>query len=121
MARIVVTTAGTLGDFVPFLALARALWARGHDVSMAVNPAMIPLAEEAGLPGAPCGHPFGPEQARRQADIFEGPRQITAEQFREYLRRLDLERVYRDLATACRGADLLISASLQGVAGWLHE
>lgn len=121
MARIVVTTAGTLGDFVPFLGLARTLQTRGHAVSLAVNPAMVPLAEEAGLPGSPCGHPFGPEQARHQSDIFEGPRQITVEQFRDNLRRLDLERVYHDLAATCRSADLLISASLQGVAGWVHE
>jgi UDP:flavonoid glycosyltransferase YjiC (YdhE family) len=121
MARIVVTTAGTLGDFVPFLALARALRARGHSIIMAINPAMTHLAAEAGLGAAPCGPPSGPEETRRQADIYEGPLALGAAEIRSHLQQLDLERVYRDLAAACRGADLLISSSLQGVAGWLHE
>jgi UDP:flavonoid glycosyltransferase YjiC (YdhE family) len=121
MARIVVTTAGTLGDFVPFLALARALQARGHHVTMAVNPAMVPHAEAAGLRAVPCGHPYGPEQLRAQAEVLEGPVMLTRRQYREGLERLDLGRVYRDLAAACAGADLLMSASLQGVSGWVHE
>lgn len=121
MARVAVTTAGTLGDFVPFLALGRRLRDRGHDVVMVVNPAMLPQAEAAGLRAAPCGVRFGPEEARRQAELFDPASPITPEQVRENLRRLDLERVYRDLAAACRGVDLLVASSLQGVAGWVRE
>jgi UDP:flavonoid glycosyltransferase YjiC (YdhE family) len=121
MARIVVTTAGTLGDFVPFLALARGLRVRGHDAVMCVNPAMVPLSGEAGVPAVPCGAPFGAEQARHQSEVFEGPLALGTAEVRAHLRRLDLKRVYHELAAACRGADLLVSSSLQGVAGWIHE
>src|SRR5262245_49566789 len=88
---------------------------------MAVNPTIVPRAERTGLRAVPCGHPYGPEQLGDSAEIVEGPVQVTLSQYREALQRLDLGRVYRDLASACAGADLLISASLQGVAGWLHE
>src|SRR5262245_65981968 len=97
MARIVVTTAGTLGDLVPFLALARKLRSRGHDLTMAVNPTMVPRAERTGLRAVPCGHPYGPEQLGDSAEIVEGPVQVTLSQYREALQRLDLGRVYRDL------------------------
>jgi UDP:flavonoid glycosyltransferase YjiC (YdhE family) len=44
MARIVITSAGTLGDYLPFIYLGKKLHARGHSVCLAFNPTMIPLA-----------------------------------------------------------------------------
>ena len=55
MARFVVTTAGTLGDFVPFLALTKSIRSHGHNVVMAVNPAMVARAQCAGIEARACG------------------------------------------------------------------
>jgi UDP:flavonoid glycosyltransferase YjiC (YdhE family) len=121
MARIVVTTAGTLGDFVPFLALGGKLKDRGHEVAMAVNPSMLAQAESAGLEPVPCGRPFGAEEVRRRADLFDRPEPLSADALRAHLRELDLGRTVRDLSAAVEGADLLISSSLQGTAPWVHE
>jgi hypothetical protein len=65
--------------------------------------------------------PSRPRGRASSRDVYEGPLALTARQIREHLRRLDLGRVYRDLRAAGRGADLLVSSSLQGVAGWVHE
>jgi UDP:flavonoid glycosyltransferase YjiC (YdhE family) len=37
MARVVIFTSGTLGDHLPYLALALGLQGRGHDVLMVIN------------------------------------------------------------------------------------
>jgi UDP:flavonoid glycosyltransferase YjiC (YdhE family) len=121
MARIVITSAGTLGDFVPFVALGKRLRGRGHEVVMAVNPAMVPLAERAGLGAVPCGRPFGESEARERAEIFREGAEPTPEEMASQLEGLGLDEVFRGLARAVEGADLLISSSLQGVAPWVHE
>ncbi len=90
MARIVVTTAGTLGDFAPFRALGRRLKARGHEVVMAINPAMLPLAADAGLEALGCGPSFGPAEARRQMALCTNPSAADPASIRQALRRLDL-------------------------------
>src|SRR5262249_55024401 len=121
MARLVVTTAGTLGDFVPFLALARRLRARGHDVTMAVNPAMVAQVEAAGLQAMPCGRPFGAEQVRQQAAQFDRPERSGSDEALERFRRLELGRTARELLASCKHADALISSSLQGTSSWVRE
>jgi UDP:flavonoid glycosyltransferase YjiC (YdhE family) len=121
MARLVVTTGGTLGDFVPFLALAQALQSRGHDVVMAVNPAMVVRATAAGIQAVPCGRAFGPKEVRQRAVLFDRPEPATGDEIRERFRELELARTARDLMAACRGADAVISSSIQGTTSWVHE
>ena len=121
MARLVVTTSGTLGDFVPFLALAKALQSRGHDVVMAVNPAMVASATASGLRAIPCGRQFGPEEVRQRAALFDRPEPATEEEIRERFRELELARTARDLVAACQGADAVIASSIQGTASWVEE
>ncbi|MCW8133264.1 MAG: glycosyltransferase family 1 protein [Planctomycetota bacterium] len=113
MARIVVSSIGTMGDFVPYVALAQALQARGHRVLAAVNPAMHELFRRAGIETASCGPAFGPEEARRDARAFDGWQPRTPE-----LQALDarinaVEENGRDLRRLCRGADLLVASSIQ--------
>src|SRR5947209_4689771 len=67
VAHIVISSIGTMGDFVPFVPLAKALKARGHQVRLAVNEAMAYLFRQAGLDVVACGPRFGPEEARRVA------------------------------------------------------
>jgi UDP:flavonoid glycosyltransferase YjiC (YdhE family) len=122
MAQVVVTTAGTMGDFIPFVALGKRLRERGHRVVMAVNPAMIALVEHTGLEAVPCGRAYSAAEAGNQAASFDeqGPKE-RIEGLAEELAKLGLGRTFRELRAASAGADLLVSSSLQGVAGWVHE
>jgi UDP:flavonoid glycosyltransferase YjiC (YdhE family) len=112
VARIVLASAGTLGDHVPFVRLGKRLRARGHSVCMAFNPAMIPLAHEADLESAPCGAPFGAKDLRRIASAFDYWNPIKDEDLETQWAAFNInESTYRDLAAACRRADLLICSS----------
>jgi len=120
MSRIVLSTIGTQGDFVPFVGLGRALAARGHDVVVAVNPAAIPLFEAAGLATVACGSRYGPEEARAHPGLFDEWRGEPAR--RELLHQIfDLEGNYHALVETCRGADLLVAVSLQLAAPRVHD
>lgn len=120
MSRIVLSTIGTQGDFVPFVGLGRALVARGHDVVVAVNQAAIPLFETAGLVAVACGSRYGPEEARSHLELFDEWRGEPAP--RELLHQIfDLEANYHALVALCRGADLLVAVSLQLAAPRVHD
>jgi sterol 3beta-glucosyltransferase len=56
--KIVVTTGGTLGDIVPFCAIANVLSGRGHDVVVATSPDYQVLVESLGLRFAKVGESF---------------------------------------------------------------
>jgi UDP:flavonoid glycosyltransferase YjiC (YdhE family) len=121
MARIVITSAGTLGDFVPFVALGKRLQARGHQVRMAVNSAMIPHVASAGLESAPCGRAFGVEEARQRTSVFDHWTRLSDEAIREEWSHLDIEQSYHDLEVACRDSTLLIASTLQMAGAMVHE
>jgi UDP:flavonoid glycosyltransferase YjiC (YdhE family) len=121
MARIVITSAGTLGDFVPFVALGKRLKARGHQVRMAVNSAMIPHVAGAGLESAPCGRAFGVPEARQRTAVFDHWTRLSDEAIREEWSHLDIEQSYHDLHVACRDATLLIASTLQMAGAMVHE
>lgn len=53
--RILLASLGTAGDVHPFLAIGRALAARGHGVELVSNPVFAPLAARAGIDFAPVG------------------------------------------------------------------
>src|SRR6201999_2561505 len=55
--KVVLAAYGSRGDTEPFAAVGRELLRRGHDVCMAVAPAMGGLVESAGLAAVP----FGPD------------------------------------------------------------
>jgi hypothetical protein len=113
MARIVISSLGTLGDFVPFVALGKALKQRGHAVLVAVNEAMHELFQRAGLEVTACGPRFGPEESRCVATAFDGWQPYTEERRRLDATINDVRGNYRDLRAACRGADLLVAVSIQ--------
>ena len=71
MFEVIISSVGTVGDFVPFVCLGKRLRARGHAVCLAINPAMHTLARDAGLEAVPCGRTFGPSEARRHAAVFD--------------------------------------------------
>lgn len=119
MARLVLAAAGTLGDHLPVLALGTALQQRGHDVTAAVNPAMVRLFEGAGLAAVGCGEPFGPEEARARAHLFDAWQPPHA----DWARLVDLPRQYRELRDTCSlvGAEALLAAAAHVAAGFLAE
>jgi UDP:flavonoid glycosyltransferase YjiC (YdhE family) len=111
VSTIVISTVGTLGDFLPFLALGKALRSRGHEICLAVNPAFLGLAAEAGLRAVSCGPRFGPDEARRPPEFPEGVTQPWAEFKKWEALFRDVPGRYRDLSAACAGADLLVAHS----------
>ncbi len=121
MARIVISSTGTMGDFVPFVSLGKRLQARGHSVLMAINPAMLGLADDAKLEAVPCGRAFGSEEARRLAFVFDHWTKFSDAEIQDQWRHIDIDRSYPDLAAACRGADVLVASTLQGAAPMVHE
>ncbi len=116
MSTILLYTAGTLGDHLPFIALGQALAGRGHRVRLAIDRAMHPYAQRAGLEAfALEDAEHGPEEARRDAwawDHWHNPDQAahpSAPVFdlQDYLVRV------RALIDLCQGADLLIATSIR--------
>jgi UDP:flavonoid glycosyltransferase YjiC (YdhE family) len=122
MARIILTSAGTLGDYVPFVHLGKKLRARGHSVCMAFNPTMLPLAHQAHLESVPCGAPFGASDLRQLISAFDFWNPVKDEDLERQWAAFNVdEDNYRDLAAACRGADLLISSSHHEKGLMVHE
>jgi UDP:flavonoid glycosyltransferase YjiC (YdhE family) len=112
MARILIYTAGTLGDHLPVIALAQALKGRGHGVKLVINQAMRSYAERAGIECVSLSdHEFGSRQAQQDAwawDEWHYPDQ----QQHPKLQKLNLEMYLnqaRELAVQCQQVDLLLA------------
>ena len=124
--QITLSTFGTLGDLLPYLALGRALQARGHKVLMAIPEGLLGYAERAKLQAVPCYPHEGAKQVKAFAEgfdhwptdlhnILEDEAQITARAEAEqglWKKVFDVTTRIRDLAAACNGADLLVCHSL---------
>ncbi len=118
MATIIIHTGGTLGDHLPYIALAQTLTQRGHRVRLAINQAMLPYAHKAGLETIPLTDvERGPEEAREHAwawnhwqpsDEKQRQTQINSSQYTEQFVTRSGE-----LIDLCRRADLLISTSIR--------
>ena len=112
MARILLATFGSLGDLHPYIALGRALQARGHVARIATSSDYRAAVTAAGLqfaPVAPSLSDLGaPEQlARRLAD----PLRATGIMVRELLMP-HLREAHQQLREAAADADLLVSHPL---------
>ncbi|MFH1152863.1 MAG: glycosyltransferase [Pseudomonadota bacterium] len=116
MATIVIYTSGTLGDHLPFIALGRALKAKGHRVRLAINQSMHAYAGRSGLEAiALTDIDRGPEHARANAwawDFWNTPDQnlhpsAGPADMGNFLTQA------RELIDLCRDADLLISTSIR--------
>jgi UDP:flavonoid glycosyltransferase YjiC (YdhE family) len=112
MARLLLATFGSLGDLHPYLAVGRALRARGHQVRIATSSDYQPNVTAAGLefaPVAPSLAQLGTPQelARRVADPMRGTQTLVRDLIMPHLRES-----HRQLQEAARDADLLISHPL---------
>jgi rhamnosyltransferase subunit B len=107
MARIVLTTWGSYGDINPYLGLALALKARGHEPVLATAAYYRSTVEREGIEFRgvrPDIDPGNSEIVARVMHRKRGPEVILRE-----LMLPSVEDSYEDLRDAVRGADLLIS------------
>ncbi len=110
VARIVLTTFGSLGDIHPYLALGLGLQDRGHRVALATHEFYRGKIEEEGIeffPVRPNADPDDRELIALAMDIKKGPERVLRDIVLPALRDS-----YNDLLTASRGADLLIGHTL---------
>lgn len=112
MARIVLTSLGTLGDLHPYLAIGVELRRRGHSVVVATHPDYRSRAESAGLEFAPVGPALDacddlPALMRAAMDERTGSEVVVRRFVLPFLRES------RDhLLTAAHGADLVVDHML---------
>ena len=109
MSRILLATLGSLGDLHPYIAVGRALTARGQPVRVATSIDYRARVEAAGLEFAPLAPSIAelgaPEQvARRFFDPSRGPQRL----FEAMVTR-PLQRAYEDLLAATEGVTLAVS------------
>ena len=110
MARIVLTTIGSLGDLHPKLALALELRRRGHVPVICTWAGYQEKVEGLGLtfkPLRPNVDPTDRELLRRTMDAAKGPETVIRDIIFPSLRDM-----YDDLAAACDGADLIVSGEI---------
>lgn len=110
MARIVLTTFGSLGDLHPYLALGLGLRARGHRVALATHEYYRSKIEEEGIdffPVRPNATPDDRELIALAMDLKKGPERVLKDIVLPVLRES-----YQDLLAASRGADLLVGHPL---------
>lgn len=116
MASIVITTYGTLGDNLPYIALGKALQNKGHCVRMVINDSMHTYAQKAGLKTASCGHLIlGPQEAQQRANAWNHLSKVEIKlpkQNQKILHNYIVES-FPYLLQACKDADLLISSIQQ--------
>jgi rhamnosyltransferase subunit B len=122
MARIVLTTWGSLGDLHPFLALAIELTRRGHAAVVATLPSWRDNVEHAGVEFRPLRPDIAPDDpgardiVRNVLDAGGGPEYLFMQVLGPSMRD-----VYSDTLAAVDGADLMVSHQLPQTAPIVAE
>ena len=121
MSRILIATLGSLGDLHPYIAVGKALTARGQRVRIATSLEYRARIEAAGLEFAPLAPSIGelgePAQlARRFFDPWRGPSRLI-----EAMVRTPLRHAYHDLRAASEDVSLAVSHPLTPVLPLLAE
>jgi UDP:flavonoid glycosyltransferase YjiC (YdhE family) len=105
--RIVLNCGGSLGDLFPYIALGRALQARGHAVVLAVPAVFRPMVAAAGLEHADVGPEVDPSDRALIAGVMDpmkGPEFLIRQVIVPALRT-----AYGQLQEAAHGADLIVT------------
>lgn len=123
MSRILIYTAGTLGDHLPFFALAQALQRRGHEVVCAVNASMQTYAQRARIPfHALVNLEGGEEEARLNAwcwnfwngqEVWDHQEPQATDTLSPLALSDTMVRQCKELRDLCLESDLLISTSIR--------
>jgi len=112
--RIVITTAGSLGDLHPYLAIALGLKARGHEIIMATGECYRKKIEALGIGFRPVRPDCDWVKDREVIERIMHPRWGLVRVFREIWVPV-LRQAYEDLSAATEGADLLVAMQAAGV------
>lgn len=108
--KIVVATIGSRGDVQPYVNLCQGLQEAGHEVVLATNATLCPLAESHGVQCAPVGPAvdMGAEGARLMARSFNNMwiGMIRVMRLASWL----VEKAYPEVLKVCEGADLVITS-----------
>ncbi|MFN6569363.1 glycosyltransferase [Dendronalium sp. ChiSLP03b] len=119
MSTIVITTHGTLGDNLPYIALGKALKTRGHEIRMVVNEVVHSYVLKAGLEAVTNGHSrISPEEVRRNAQLWNQLgllRGQSPDKTKSVINNDDIIDGATPLLKVCHGADMLISDSEQDI------
>jgi rhamnosyltransferase subunit B len=119
MARIVLSTMGSLGDLHPMIALALELRERGHVPVISTWTGYEEKIAGLGLEFHRLRPDIDPTESdlnRRVMDARTGPEVVIRELIFPHLRKM-----YDDLSAACDGADLLINGEIVYVAGTVAD
>jgi UDP:flavonoid glycosyltransferase YjiC (YdhE family) len=117
MAKIVITTTGTMGDYLPYFSLGKALQDRGHQIILAIGESMFAKAEKLGLKVVACGGTFTQQEAQNDAQSWDQLKTGSISslvydpvmyQSMDLLFRREIPPVLKDLEIICHDADLLI-------------
>ena len=122
MARIVVSSVGSLGDLHPFIALARGLRGCGHQVTFAVQRGFVERLRAEGFETAPLASDVSALPAPLARQLVTGGAPFAALRViaRDY-QGPSLAANIRLLREACAGADLLIASAGQIAASAVAE
>ncbi len=121
MKRIVFCTVGSLGDVHPYIAIGKALIARGHAAVIATTDRYRTAVEAEGIGYArlrPDEAQFGGLEsvAAKLFDPYRGPAFLIREMVMPHIRAQ-----YEDITAACRNADLLVTHPLTLAGPLVHE
>jgi UDP:flavonoid glycosyltransferase YjiC (YdhE family) len=119
MAKIVLSTLGSLGDLHPKIALGLELKARGHDVVLNTWEGYREKLDAIGLAFCPMRPDVDQNDRELLADLMhpsKGPEKVIRELVFPYL-----DEMYADLVEACDGADLMVTGELIYVAKSVAE
>lgn len=110
MASFLLCTVGSTGDVVPFLAAAKALEARGHQVRLATHGFHTELCARAGLSILPIGPDWTIEDLNGRLDVFEKVRNPATQYARvaEELFMGDVERSFARVREASAEVDAVL-------------
>lgn len=109
--NVLIATAGTLGDLLPFIALGQCLKSRGHDITIACPTGLSRMVERSGLKAAPFDGEFGKETAQKHAKHWNQWRRFNSSErkpdYRAFIEKMVVNS--HELARLASNADLLLT------------
>jgi UDP:flavonoid glycosyltransferase YjiC (YdhE family) len=119
--RAVLTSFGTTGDVLPFLALAVELRRHGHEPVLAYPPYYHSLAERFNMEFVPIGPDLQAIQSSITIALHTMPETVAEMHALFAPLATALPQMYTELHAACHSADVLISGPMQPASRMVHE